>query len=73
MKKITIVLLLLLVTVGVFGTTYYVSVDGDDQNPGTQEEPFEHIQHAIDVAEDGDGVQHITTGGRGAGFKMIYK
>ena len=56
MKKITIVLLLLLVTVGVFGTTYYVSVDGDDQNPGTQEEPFRNIQHAIDVAEDRDAI-----------------
>jgi len=55
-KKILLVLLLLLVTVGVFGTTYYVSVDGDDQNPGTQEEPFQHIQYAIDLAVDRDAI-----------------
>jgi hypothetical protein len=33
---------------------YHVTVDGDDSNPGTIEEPFATIQHAHDVAAPGD-------------------
>lgn len=47
---------------------YYVSVDGDDDDPGTIDEPFATMQHAIDVAEAGDlvfvrgGVYEIVQG-----------
>ena len=33
---------------------YYVATDGDDDNPGTIDEPFATIQHAHDVAVAGD-------------------
>jgi hypothetical protein len=36
------------------GTEYYVSVQGDDQNPGTREAPFRHIQRFADIAKPGD-------------------
>ncbi len=36
------------------GTAYYVSVAGDDQNTGTREEPFRHIQKFADIARPGD-------------------
>jgi hypothetical protein len=36
------------------GTEYYVSVQGDDQNPGTKDEPFQHIQKFADIAQPGD-------------------
>ena len=58
-KKITIVLLLLLVTVGVWADMIYVSNDGNDNNPGTQEEPFEHIQYAIDSVGADDRLTDI--------------
>jgi hypothetical protein len=35
------------------GSEYYVSVEGDDQNPGTREEPFRHIQRFADIARPG--------------------
>lgn len=35
-------------------TIYYVSPDGDDATPGTQEQPFLTIQHAADTARPGD-------------------
>lgn len=36
------------------GTFYYVSIQGDDQNSGTKEEPFRHIQKFADLAQPGD-------------------
>jgi hypothetical protein len=36
------------------GSYYYVSVQGNDQNPGTREEPFRHIQKYADIAQPGD-------------------
>jgi len=36
------------------GTEYYVSVQGNDQNPGTKKEPFRHIQKCADIAQPGD-------------------
>ncbi|MEW6095656.1 MAG: right-handed parallel beta-helix repeat-containing protein, partial [bacterium] len=39
-------------------TTYYVdAVNGNDDNPGTQEEPFKTIGKGVEVAIDGDTVQ----------------
>ena len=36
------------------GNEYYVSVNGDDQNPGTREAPFRNIQRFADIAQPGD-------------------
>jgi len=36
------------------GTEYYVSVKGNDENPGTREKPFRHIQKFADIAQPGD-------------------
>ena len=33
---------------------YYVAVDGNDSNPGTIDQPFGSLQHAIDLAEPGE-------------------
>jgi len=48
----------LLLTVGttqiMAGTTYYVSTEGENSNPGTKSEPWETIQHAIDSLRPGD-------------------
>jgi hypothetical protein len=38
----------------VFGTTYFVATWGDDQNPGTFDEPFYSWQKAVDVSSPGD-------------------
>ena len=36
------------------GTYYFVSVQGDDRNPGTKDAPFRHIQRVADIAQPGD-------------------
>jgi parallel beta-helix repeat protein len=41
---------------GFAGETYYVSLQGRDSNPGTQDAPWGSLQHAIDVAGPGDTV-----------------
>lgn len=38
------------------GHRYYVSPDGDDSHPGTEEQPWLSLQHAADTVEPGDGV-----------------
>jgi len=38
------------------GSTYYVSKNGSDLNPGTETQPFFSIQKAADVAQEGDTV-----------------
>lgn len=38
------------------GATYYVSVTGDDQNPGSKSAPWRTIQKAADTLEPGDTV-----------------
>ena len=35
-------------------TEYFVSVDGDDSNPGTIEKPWGHVQKAVTVLSPGD-------------------
>jgi alpha-N-arabinofuranosidase len=39
-----------------FGRTVYVSIRGDDLNPGTQSAPLRTIQHASDLAMPGDTI-----------------
>ena len=36
------------------GTEYFVSVDGDDSNPGTISQPFQHVQKAVELLKPGD-------------------
>jgi len=41
---------------GVFAKDYYVSVKGNDANPGTKDKPFRHISYAAKIAQAGDRV-----------------
>ncbi len=43
-------------TPGGAGHIYYLAVDGDDTNPGTQANPFGTFEHAIARAEPGDTI-----------------
>ncbi len=38
------------------GNTFYVSNSGNDQSLGTKEQPFQTINHALNVAKSGDGI-----------------
>lgn len=51
-----ILILLLSATMG-FGATWYVATDGDNGGGGTQGDPFETIQHAVNEAADGDTIR----------------
>jgi hypothetical protein len=44
-----------------FANTYFVSLDGDDKNIGSFEEPFQSPRHALDVAESDDTI-YLRTG-----------
>lgn len=54
-------MLMALVAAGIvcpaFAATYYVSLDGDDGNVGTQAAPFKSIHKALDVASDNDRIE----------------
>ncbi len=54
MKRFSVIYLIILFGVSLSGTTYYVSNSGNDNNPGTEEYPFEHIQYAVTVSQNGD-------------------
>ena len=72
MKKTTTILLYIsLICLGpCFGATYYVSVTGNDSNPGSQSLPFLAIQKGADIAVAGDTV--VVKAGTYAGAKF-YK
>jgi len=58
--KVAIVFMLFVSVTGAFGqvnTSYYVSLSGNDSNPGTQAAPWRTIQHAADTARAGSTVQ----------------
>jgi len=62
--KVAIVFSLFVAVVGAFGqvnTSYYVSLTGNDSNPGTQAAPWRTIQHAADTARAGSTV-HVRGG-----------
>jgi hypothetical protein len=44
----------LCITVNAEATTYYVSLSGSDSNPGTIQEPFRSVNHAVGVLRAGD-------------------
>ena len=41
---------------GAVGATYYVAGDGNDNNPGTEAQPWRNIQRAVNVMQPGDTV-----------------
>ena len=43
-------------SLAVSGETLFVSTSGNDDNPGTEQQPFATIQHAVDSAGPGDKV-----------------
>ncbi len=62
--------------------TYYVSLTGDDSNPGTQDEPWRTIQHAVDtlsagdlaIVEDGDYQEYVLIDRSGAdGARLSFE
>lgn len=64
-KSLFLILLLGLITIygaififplPAFSAIYYVSVDGNDADPGTQEQPFRTIQKAANIVGPGDVV-----------------
>jgi hypothetical protein len=66
--RILIAVALLLIARLSFANTYYVAVDGSDNNAGTISKPFATIQRAQDAVASGDtvyirgGVYHMTEG-----------
>lgn len=57
MKKIQLItILIFLFSIGLHATTYYVSTNGNDNNPGTETQPWKTIQHAANTLEAGDEV-----------------
>ena len=40
----------------ILGKVYYVATDGSDSNPGTEDQPWETIQHAAGRLQAGEGV-----------------
>ena len=56
---ISICLALILLLVGLSAasaTNYYVSLSGSDSDPGTEVEPWRHIDHAVDHVSAGDAI-----------------
>jgi len=58
MKRLLLVMFVLTVISTTLSaqTNYYVSLSGDDGNPGTMTEPWQTVQYAMDVAEPGSTV-----------------
>ncbi len=57
--KVSTLLTLFLCVSAVFGqpnSTFYVSITGNDSNPGTQTAPWRTVQHAADMARAGSTV-----------------
>lgn len=55
-RKITLVFVLALLATQVFGSVYYVAVDGNDKNKGSKEKPFASLNKANSVVAAGDTV-----------------
>ena len=53
-KLDSVVLLLVTLLTGTRATEYFVSLDGNDDNPGTLQKPWQHVQHAVTVLRAGD-------------------
>ncbi|MCA9407129.1 MAG: right-handed parallel beta-helix repeat-containing protein [Candidatus Omnitrophica bacterium] len=51
------------------GIVYFVAENGDDNNPGTENQPFKTIQKAADVVKGGETV--FVRSGTYAGFRVV--
>ena len=56
MKRFLYIIILLTLTFTVAARTFYVAVDGNDENPGTKEQPFGGIMRAQEAVLPGDTV-----------------
>jgi hypothetical protein len=56
MKRFLYIIILLTLTFTVAARTFYVAVDGNDENPGTKEPPFAGIMRAQEAVLPGDTV-----------------
>lgn len=56
MKRFLFITILLILTFTVTARTFYVAVDGNDENPGTKEQPFAGIMCAQEAVLPGDTV-----------------
>ncbi len=56
MKKLFSIFLFVLFSLNALATTYYVSINGDDSNPGTETQPWLTIQKAANTMIEGDTV-----------------
>ncbi len=54
MKKISLMLTVMMVSLNISATEYYVAKSGDDHHSGTRESPFLTIQTAANIAQPGD-------------------
>jgi len=59
--SLIVVCIVLITTPRILCVDYYVALDGEDTNPGTEEEPWQTIQKAADTMIAGDTV-YITEG-----------
>lgn len=50
------ILLLVALPVAAAGTIYHVDPDGSDSDPGTEADPWETLQHAVDAVGPGDTI-----------------
>ena len=53
-KLDSVVLLLVTLLTSTRATEYFVSLEGNDDNPGTLQKPWQHVQHAVTVLRPGD-------------------
>jgi hypothetical protein len=56
MKRFLYIIILLTLTFTVAARTFYVAVDGNDENPGTKAQPFAGVMRAQEVVLPGDTV-----------------
>ena len=54
MQLSTIISVLSVLTVFVEAIEYFISLDGDDSNPGTLQKPWRHVQKAATMLSPGD-------------------
>ena len=53
-RALVCIYVMLVTNVMLFGKEYYVALNGNDSNPGSLEQPFASIQHAVTLLKAGD-------------------
>ncbi len=56
MKTLLYLLVIFLTAESIYSTNYYVSPQGNDNNPGTKQSPFKTIQKSANIVSSGDTV-----------------